>query len=238
MATIGAMTRLQTTAYTAQSNANTKAAAAKSSDAVSSATNQAAAEESSALNSQAYSVDISDAAQDAANAEKTKGLTTDQIDALKSDIDKTYEVMIQAMTDQNARLQGWLDSGIGFFDFGDLKIDTSRFALPEVATTPEEAQAAISEDGDWGVNAVASRIFDLASAIAGNDPEQLEKMRAAVEKGFEQAGVTWKKTFGTDNMPQITKDTHAEITKRFDARAAELAAANQAATATEETTEA
>ena len=237
MATIGAMTRLQTTAYTAQSNANTKAAAAKSSDAISSATNSAA-EESSALNSQAYSVDISDAAQDAANAEKTKGLTTDQIDALKSDIDKTYEVMIQAMTDQNARLQGWLDEGIGFFDFGDLKIDTSRFALPEVATTPEEAQAAISEDGDWGVNAVASRIFDLASAIAGNDPEQLEKMRAAVEKGFEQAGITWKNTFGTDNMPQITKDTHAEITKRFDARAAELAAASQETAATEETVEA
>jgi len=37
-----------------------------------------------------------------------------------------------------------------------------------------------------------------------------------VEEGFKQAGLAWKETLGTDKMPQITQDTHAEITKRFD----------------------
>ena len=230
MPTISSMTRLQTTAYNMQKAGESKNS--KETAAASESTSSSTAAATSNIGS-AYDVDISQEAQDAAS--KTKGLTADQVDALKSDIDKTYEVMIQAMTEANAKLQGWLDDGIGHFDIGGLKIDTSRFAMPEVATTPEEAQAAISEDGDWGVNAVASRIFDLASAIAGNDPEQLEKMRAAVEEGFKQAGITWKNAIGQDDMPQITKDTHAEITKRFDARAAELAqAANQTATATEE----
>ena len=60
------------------------------------------------------------------------------------------------------------------------------------------------------------RIFDLASTIAGGDPEKLKKMQDAVEEGFKQAGLTWKDATGQEDMPQITKDTHAEITKRFD----------------------
>lgn len=222
MPTISSMTRLQTTAYNMQKSNESKSTKESSATSSASATSESAQASATSSNiGNAYSVDISEEAKEAAS--QTKGLTADQIDALKSDIDKTYEVMIQAMTEQNAKLQSWLDDGIGFFQIGDLKIDTSRFALPEVATTPEDAQKAISEDGDWGVNAVASRIFDLASAIAGNDPEQLEKMRAAVEEGFKQAGITWKNAIGQDKMPQITQDTHAEIMSRFDARAKELA---------------
>ena len=56
----------------------------------------------------------------------------------------------------------------------------------------------------------------MASAIAGGDPDKLKSMQDAVEKGFQQAGITWKDAMGEDDMPQITKDTHAEITKRFE----------------------
>jgi hypothetical protein len=37
----------------------------------------------------------------------------------------------------------------------------------------------------------------------------------AVEEGFKQAGLVWKDAMGQDEMPQITKDTQAEITNRF-----------------------
>ena len=52
--------------------------------------------------------------------------------------------------------------------------------------------------------------------MAGGDPEKLEQMRAAVEEGFKQAGMTWKDATGNDSMPEITKNTYAEIMKRFD----------------------
>ena len=126
------------------------------------------------------------------------------------------------MTESNDKLQGWLDDGVGILNFGGVQIDAARFALPEVATNPEDAAKAIAPGGEWSVDAVSTRVFDLASAIAGNDPERLSQMRAAVEEGFKQAGMTWNKVTGEDNMPEISKQTYNEIMSRFDKRAEEL----------------
>ena len=131
-------------------------------------------------------------------------------------------IMIQALTASNSKLQGWLDEGIGILNFDGVQIDAARFALPEVATNPEDAAKAIAPGGAWSVDAVSTRVFDLASAIAGNDPEKLSAMRAAVEEGFKQAGITWKDATGQDEMPEISKQTYNEIMSRFDKRAEEL----------------
>lgn len=182
----------------------------------------------------AYSVDISNAAKQAKQTEqaddgaagKTKGLSAQDIEALQADVqEKSLQFMIDLMSANNDKLQGLLDDGIGKLRLGGVEIDASRFAMPPVATTPEEAEAALAEGGDWSVGAVSDRIFGLAEAIAGGDPEKLEQMRAAVEKGFEQAGAAFKDYFGAKDMPQITKDTHAEIMKRFDEQAAKISGA-------------
>lgn len=196
---------------------NKAAAANKAEGAQAPETAQAAGE--------AYALDLSEGAGKAgaqAQNEAIKGLTAEQVDVLKAGIEQSQQLMIKTLTEQNARLQGWLDLGIGTLNFDGVKIGADRFALPAVGTTPEEAQAAISEGGAYSVDAVSSRIFDLASAIAGGDPEKLKTMQAAVEEGFKQAGLTWKDSTGQDDMPQITKDTHAEITKRFDELYAKL----------------
>ena len=178
----------------------------------------------------AFAVDISDAAQamakesdntvEDASADKTKGLTADQVQSLKADLEMQQNtmlnLMIQTLTANNEKLQGWLDDGIGTLNFGGVKIDASRFALPSVATNPEDAAKAVAEGGDWSVSAVSDRIFGLAEALAGGDPEKLQQMRDAVEEGFKQAGMTWKDATGNDSMPDITKNTYAEIMKRFD----------------------
>lgn len=187
-------------AYSTKTSASTKVASAASSTAATSA-------------SDAYSVEISAAAKKASTA--TKGLTSEQVDVLKEGIAKSQQLMIDTLTQQNLKLQGWLDAGIGSLNFGGILVGTSQFALPEVGTTPEEAAAAIGEGGAYSVDSVATRIMDMATAIAGGDSEKLQQMQAAVEKGFEQAGLTWKDAMGEDSMPQITQDTHAEITKRF-----------------------
>lgn len=181
--------------------------------------------------SAAYSVNISDAAQamakdsdefsvDDAGAQKTKGLTADQVESLKADLEMQQStmlnLMIQTLTANNEKLQGWLDDGIGTLNFGGIKIDASRFALPEVATNPEDAAKAVADGGEWSVNAVSDRIFGLAETLAGGDPEKIEQMRAAVEEGFKQAGAAWKDATGNDSMPEITQNTYSEVMKRFD----------------------
>ena len=162
----------------------------------------------------AYSVNVTDAAK--SHGEAVKGLSAEQIDILQQGIDNSYKMMISVLTENNAKLQGWLDEGIGKLAFGDMQIDSSKFGLPAVGTTPEEAAEAVGEGGEYSVDAVAGRIFDMAKAIAGNDPEKLKAMQDAVEEGFKQAGLAWKETMGTDKMPQITQDTKDEINKRFD----------------------
>lgn len=162
---------------------------------------------------EAFSLDISTEVQKASTA--IGKLTPEQVDALQEGIDRSYMLMIQTLTEQNATLQGYLDQGLFKFDFDGVEIGLDKFVLPEVATTPEEAAEAVAEGGEYSVDAVATRIMDMATSIAGDDPEKLKMMQEAVEEGFRQAGITWKEVIGQDEMPQITQDTHDEITKRF-----------------------
>lgn len=79
------------------------------------------------------------------------------------------------------------------------------------AQTKADAQAAISEDGYWGVKQTSQRIFDFAAALAGDDVEKMEKYQKAVEKGFSQAEDAWG-----GSLPSICGDTKSAINKLFD----------------------
>lgn len=76
----------------------------------------------------------------------------------------------------------------------------------------EEAQAAIAEDGYWGVEQTAERIFQFAVNAAGNDTTRLEKLRAAVAKGYEQA----KGALG-GWLPEVSERTVERVYEKFDA---------------------
>ena len=80
--------------------------------------------------------------------------------------------------------------------------------------TPEvkaQAQADIAEDGYWGVTQTSQRLFDFASALAGDDPEKMKEMQEAMAKGFKEATGAWG-----DELPDICKDTLAAANKMFD----------------------
>ena len=231
---------VSTISRVSQGFAQYAAQARNTADAKATAQNQAAqAQSESSTLGAAFELDISDAAKQAAQTSnqatdlsvedegaKTKGLSAEQVSALKEDLETQQQtwlnVMIQSLTEHNDKLTGWLEEGVGILNFGGTQIEASRFALPEVATNPEDAAKAIAPGGAWSVDAVSSRVFDLASAIAGNDPEKLAQMRAAVEEGFKQAGMTWNKVTGQDSLPDISKQTYNEIMSRFDKRANEL----------------
>lgn len=69
----------------------------------------------------------------------------------------------------------------------------------------------ISEDGFFGVEQTSERLFNMALAFSGGDPEKLEEMRDAVIKGFNKA----KGVMGGE-LPEISHDTLARTMERFD----------------------
>lgn len=129
------------------------------------------------------------------------------VKSLKDDLNNQMSRFTNMMT-QMFQKQGITASQAQGDDFWKM-IATGNFTVDE--KTKAEAQEAISEDGFWGVKQTSQRIFDFAQALAGDDVETMKKMQAAVEKGFEQAGVAW----GGD-LPSISGETHSAVTKLFD----------------------
>jgi hypothetical protein len=185
-----------------QTSAAVKASYSKSTT----TTTNEATKETTTTTSEAYSLDISAEAQKASTA--LGKLTTEQVDTLKDGINKSYQLMIKTLTEQNAKLQAYLDDGIGQLNFDGILFGTDKFALPPVGTTPEEAAEAVGEGGAYSVDSVATRIMDMATAIAGGDPDKLRQMQSAVEEGFKQAGLVGKTLWARmkcRRLPKIPK---------------------------------
>lgn len=88
-------------------------------------------------------------------------------------------------------------------------IASGNFTVDEA--TKAQAQKDISEDGYWGVEKTAQRLFDFASALAGDDEEQMKKMQSAMEKGFKQAMGVWGK-----DLPEISGNTLSRANEMFE----------------------
>ncbi len=109
------------------------------------------------------------------------------VKSLKADQEYQMTRFINMMT-QTFQKQGMTaksandDSFWRMFASGNLQVDQE---------TKAAAQEAISENGYWGVKQTSERIFQMAQALAGDDPEKMKAMQAAVKKGYEAAGKAW-----------------------------------------------
>ena len=74
-----------------------------------------------------------------------------------------------------------------------------------------QAKKDVSEDGYWGINQTAQRLFDFAAALAGDDVGKMKEMQAAMEKGFKKAEKAWG-----GKLPDICQDTIKAANKMFD----------------------
>ena len=79
------------------------------------------------------------------------------------------------------------------------------------AATKAQAQKDISEDGYWGVKQTSQRLFDFASALAGDDVDKMKDMQKAMEKGFKLATKAWGR-----ELPKISQDTLDAANKLFE----------------------
>lgn len=85
---------------------------------------------------------------------------------------------------------------------GELEVDEE---------TRLQAQKDIAEDGYWGVEQTSDRLFSFATALAGNDPEQADKMIEAFKKGYQAAEKSWG-----GELPQLCKDTYDAFLQKMD----------------------
>ena len=83
------------------------------------------------------------------------------------------------------------------------------FTVTEAAK--KEAQEAISEDGYWGVEQTAQRIFDFAQTLSGGNVEKADTLLNAFKEGFSQATKIW----GSE-LPDISQRTYEAVEKKFE----------------------
>lgn len=152
----------------------------------------------------------SSAKDTAAAVKKTYTPDTNLINKMKADADaRTAQLrsLVEKMMTGQATAYGKANDIWSFLRKGDFTVDPA---------TKKQAQADIAEDGYWGVNQTSDRIIDFAKALTGGDPDKIEDMRAAFEKGFKKAGKTW----GGD-LPDISQRTYKAVMEKFDKMAEE-----------------
>jgi len=128
------------------------------------------------------------------------------IERMKADAEQRtaqLRTMVEDMMRNQGQQIGTADSIWRFLASGNFTV---------TAEAKAQAQAAIAEDGYWGVEQTSQRIVDFAMALTGGDTSKAEEMRDAFEKGFKEATKSWGKT-----LPSISQDTYDAVMKKFDA---------------------
>ena len=142
---------------------------------------------------------------------------TEIVEMLKAD-QETYKNQLMSFVQQAISGQG---NALATTDDMWKFLASGNFTVTEEAKA--EAQASLEEGGYWSVESTSDRILEMAKALTGGDPDQIEAMREAVEEGFKQATKTW----GQD-LPEISSKTYDAIMEKFDAWAAEAAGETEA----------
>ena len=157
----------------------------------------------------------------AASPKKTYTQNTALINQLKADAEARTAQM-RSLVEKLISGQG---NAIGNADDDSIWSFLRKGNFTVDAATKAQAQADIAEDGYWGVEQTSDRILDFAKALTGGDPDKIEEMRSAFEKGFKQATKTWG-----DELPEISQRTYAATMQKFDAWANEASGPADSAT--------
>lgn len=137
----------------------------------------------------------------------TKKYTPDTnfIQKLKADADaRTSQLrsIVEQLMSKQATAYGQANDIWSFLAKGDYTVDPA---------TKAQAQADIAEDGYWGVEQTSDRIIDFATALTGGDPDKIEEMREAFQKGYAMAEEKWG-----GELPEISQKTYDAVMRKFD----------------------
>jgi len=135
-------------------------------------------------------------------SEADRAALVKQLKAEQANREQQLTNLVHKMLYGQAKTYGQATDMWKFLASGDYTVD---------AATKEQAQKDISEDGYWGVKQTSQRLFDFASALAGDDVDKMKEMQKAMEKGFKLATGAWGR-----ELPSICQDTFDAANKLFD----------------------
>lgn len=131
------------------------------------------------------------------------------VKALKEEVEarqkQFLELVKQSLTGQGEKLAIATDNMDGIWK----ALAKGNFTVSE--EVKKQAQEDISEKGYWGVEETSKRMFEHASALAGDDVEQMKAMQKAMEQGYKEATKAWGK-----ELPDISKKTLEAANKLFE----------------------
>ena len=186
---------------------STQAAAAYSYNSTSAAKEKTSAEEAKTTTTAEDTGVIYEhsAAAKTSSTKKTYTPDTNLVNKLKADAENRasqLRSLVEQMMGKQANTYGNANDIWSFLRSGNFTVDPA---------TKAQAQADIADDGYWGVSQTSQRLFDFASALAGDDVEKMQKMQEAMQKGFKQATAAWGKS-----LPSISQQTMDAANKLFD----------------------
>ena len=147
----------------------------------------------------------SDSLQKKATYEINKKSPSDRaaiVEQMKKAEDDNRQSLINMVREMMNTQSGKQKTADGFSAFGGTVTEEAR----------KKAQEAISEDGYWGVKQTSQRLFDFASALAGDDVEKMKKMQDAMNKGINQAAA---KLGGLPSIGQQTQDAANNLFEEY-----------------------
>ena len=108
-----------------------------------------------------------------ASATRT-GYTVDSetIERLKSESEARMANLVQQMLGKQINKNNILEA-----------INSGKFSAEDI----EQAKKDTAEDGYWGVEQTSDRFVKFATALTGGDPDKLDSMIEAFEKGYAEA---------------------------------------------------
>ena len=132
------------------------------------------------------------------------------VEQLKSDQESRQQSLIDLVQKMISKQADTFGAAFGdsedavwkFLAKGDFTVDEE---------TREKARQDIAEDGYYGVKQTSERLFDFASALAGDDVDKMKEMQDAMLKGYELAEKTWG-----GELPEISRKTLEAANQLFD----------------------
>ena len=85
-------------------------------------------------------------------------------------------------------------------------IKAGQFSAEDI----EQAKKDVADDGYWGVEQTSDRIVQFATALTGGDPDKLDSMIEAFEKGYAEAEKQWG-----GELPELSQRTREAVLEKF-----------------------
>ncbi|MFZ6779766.1 DUF5610 domain-containing protein [Undibacterium sp. Ji83W] len=150
---------------------------------------------------------------DSANV-SLEGSKSDTVVYTDPRLNKTAAPDLQALLEEsNRKAQDIINLIKPLVEQQGLELSKVVSGQQKITASPEAikaAQAAIADGGEFSVQKTAERILSFAKAAIGDDPAKLDKITAAVEKGFKEAA-----DILGGSLPDISKQTLETIRTEF-----------------------